>query len=382
LKFAFGSARLFRERNSNWGVSETMRSRPPLVSALLCVSLLSASSRFPSTTFAHPRKSSVVNVRLVTDEAEAVLRILAKKRANLPISSEDWQQVFSSEGYVRLKKRETSMKRSFADDDFKAFVLGDQLSVRAQQLETTLARWKLADLTRATRLALAYLPKEARINAKIYPVIKPRENSFVFDLDSDPAIFLYLDPTVDKPKFENTLAHELHHIGFGTTCPSKQTSSALDKLSANERTAVRLLGAFGEGFAMLAAAGGPRIHPHAVSDAKERSRWDESMANVNDDLRKVEKFFLDLLAERLTEKQIQETASSFYGIQGPWYTIGWKMAVTIEKEFGRRKMIESFCDQRKLLSTYNQAAARYNRRARQPLPLWSDELVKKLGKGE
>ncbi len=358
----------------------SMKSGTLLVRAAIGCLLLCVASAFPSTASAHNRKSPRVNVRLVTDEADAVLRILAKRRSNLPISNDEWQQVFSTEGYVRLKKRETSMKRSFADDDFKAFVLGDQLAARAQLLESTLARWKRASLTEAARLALAYLPREARINAKIYPVIKPRDNSFVFDLDSDPAIFLYLDPAVDKPKFENTLAHELHHIGFGTTCPPKQGASELTKLSANERSAVRILGAFGEGFAMLAAAGGPGIHPHAVSSVEERARWDQTMANVDADLRKVEKFFLDLLANRLTTDQIQETASSFYGIQGPWYTVGWQMAVTIEKQFGRRKLIESFCEQRTLLSTYNQAAIKHNRRARRPLALWSDELVTRLGK--
>src|SRR5690349_11782302 len=47
-----------------------------------------------------------VNVRLVTDEAEGVLAILAKRKATLEITDTDWQRVFSSEGYVRLKKRE------------------------------------------------------------------------------------------------------------------------------------------------------------------------------------------------------------------------------------------------------------------------------------
>src|ERR671927_436895 len=71
----------------------------------------------------------------------------------------------------------------------------------------------IADANRAARRALAYLPKNAYIRAKIYPVIKPRENSFVFEVKTDPAIFLYLDPAVGQKKFENTLAHELHHIG-------------------------------------------------------------------------------------------------------------------------------------------------------------------------
>src|SRR4030095_14531738 len=156
--------------------------------------------------------------------------------------------------------------------------------------------------------------------------IKPRENSFVFGSPEDPAIFLYLNPETSKEKFENTLAHELHHIGYGSSCPSKPVSNEVAKLPAEVQTALTWIGAFGEGFAMLAAAGGPDVHPHAVSDAEERGRWDRDMANFNQDFKKLEKFFLDVLAKRLTETQISDTAFSFYGTQGPWYTVGYRMA--------------------------------------------------------
>lgn len=331
---------------------------------------------FASVCSAQPAKLSAVNVRLVTDEAAAVLAILAKRKTNQPLHEQDWQRLFQSEGYTRLKKRETSMKRSFDDADFKTFILS--LAEQQQALEQTLERWKQADISGAARLALAYLPKQARISAKIYPVIKPRTNSFVFEVKSDPAIFLYLDPAVSKDKFENTLAHELHHIGYGSACPSKRTAEKLSRLPENLQTVITLIGAFGEGFAMLAAAGGPDTHPHAVSDQEERARWDRDLANFGDDLKKVERFFLDVLANRLTEDQQRETVSSFFGVQGPWYTVGWKMATTIEKTYGRRKLIECMCDQRKLLRTYNKAAAKYNRRAPEPLTTWSQTLLKSI----
>lgn len=319
-----------------------------------------------------------VNVRLVTDEAEAVLNILAKKKANEAISEADWQQLFATEGYVRLKQRETSMQRSFEDADFKTFVLSEQLAERAPALREALDKWKRADITGAARLALNYLPKDARIDAKIYPVIKPRENSFVFDVKNDPAIFSYLDPAVSPRKFENTLAHEMHHIGYGTSCPSKQIAAEREKLPPNVQTALTWTGAFGEGFAMLAAAGGPDIHPHAVSDNEERTRWDKDVANFNDDLKKVEKFLLDVLDGRLTGEEATKTGYSFFGTQGPWYTVGWQMSVLIEKTYGRAALIESFCDQRKLLSTYNRAAEKHNRKSRKPLSLWSKSLVDRL----
>jgi len=332
----------------------------------------------PLVAFARVTQEQV-NVRLVTDEAEAVLTILAKKKANEPIAEADWQQLFATEGYVRLKQRETSMQRSFEDADFKTFVLSEQLAARAPALREALDKWKRADITGAARLALNYLPKDARISAKIYPVIKPRENSFVFDVKNDPAIFSYLDPTVSPQKFENTLAHEMHHIGYGTSCPSKQNADQLSELPPNVKTALTWTSAFGEGFAMLAAAGGPDIHPHAVSNNEEHARWDKDVANFNDDLKKVEKFLLDILDGRLTGEDVTKAGFSFFGeTQGPWYTVGWQMSVLIEKTYGRAALIESFCDQRKLLSTYNRAAEKYNRKSRKPLSLWSRSLVDRL----
>jgi hypothetical protein len=330
---------------------------------------------------AQTSKSSPVNLRLVTDEPEAVLQILAKRSANTPIADADWAKLFSTQGYVRLKERETALKRSFEDAEFKTFVLSPELLQRAKLLEETLERWKHADIVRMADRALAYLPKNARINAKIYPVIKPRENSFVFGLPDDPAIFLYLDPATSKEKFENTLAHELHHIGYGSTCPSKEVSDDIAKLPAEVGTVLNWIGAFGEGFAMLAAAGGPNVHPHAVSEADERARWDKDMANFNQDLKNVEKFFLDILAKRLTETQIRDTAFSFFGVQGPWYTVGYKMAVLIEKTYGRDTLINTMCDQRLLLEKYNQAAAEHNRQSPDQLPMWSTTLIEALKKG-
>jgi hypothetical protein len=318
---------------------------------------------------------SVVNLSIVTDEAEAVLSVLTKKHGGQAITNDDWQRLFSSEAYIRLKKRELAMRRSFTDEDFRTFVLSDQLSTQAQTLAETLERWRRADATRAARLALAYLPKGARIRAKIYPVIKPRQNSFVFDLDTDPAIFLYLNPTVNQEQFENTLAHELHHIGYGTVCPAKETKEEFKRLPKNVQTVLTYTGAFGEGFAMLAAAGGPDIHPHSVSAEKDRARWDRDVMNFDSHLRQVEKFFLDVLAGRVSDDQIAERVAPFYGEQGAWYTVGWKMAVLIEKTFGRRKLVNTMCDPRKLFGTYNRAAEIHNCKSREKLALWALSLL-------
>jgi hypothetical protein len=316
-----------------------------------------------------------LDVRLVTDEPEAVLAVLAKKKSSQTITEDDWTKIFSSEGYTRLKKRELSMQRAFEDAEFRKFVLSDELAQRAAALQETLAKWKRADLTRSGELALAYLPAGSRVRAKVYPVIKPRDNSFVFDVKTDPAIFLFLDPSVSQKKFENTLAHELHHIGYGGGCPTAETATAIAKLSPNAQRVLTWLGGFGEGFAMLAAAGGPSIHPHDVSPAAERDRWDQDMKNFNADLKKVESFFLSVLEGKLTDEEVNRQGFSFFGVQGPWYTVGWRMTTLIEETFGKQKLIEVMCDKRLLLATYNEAATTYNRKAKDPLALWSEAVV-------
>jgi hypothetical protein len=113
----------------------------------------------------------------------------------------DWERLFSSEPYGRLKRREAELKRNFDDAEFQQFVLSDALLKRAGQLEYTLAAWKRTDLDAAARRVLTYLPPHARIQAKVFPVIKPQTNTFVFELQADPTVFLYVDPALGAEQF-------------------------------------------------------------------------------------------------------------------------------------------------------------------------------------
>jgi hypothetical protein len=339
--------------------------------ALLVLSLLPTIA--PAS---QPHATPQVDVHFVTDEADAVLALLKLRAEHRPIADADWKPLFESEGYTRLKKREAAMHRAFQDDDFKAFVQSGPLLAKYPFLGETLRRWKQANVRACARRALAYLPREAHIHAKVYPVIKPRPNSFVFETDTNPAIFLALDPGVSRPKLENTMAHELHHIGYASCCPSREAADQISRLPERTRTVINWIGAFGEGYAMLAAAGGPDIHPHAVSSAADQARWDRDVANFDADLGQVEQFFKDVLSGKLaTTDQINEVAFSFFGIQGPWYTVGWKMSVVIEKTFGRSRLLDCMRDPRKLLPTFNAAAREYNPTASTPLRLWSEDVV-------
>lgn len=325
-----------------------------------------------------PQDANRIQLHLDTSEAEAALAILDKRAGNSDVTIQDWQALFATEPYIRLKKREASMHRDFTDDDFKKFVLSPDLLAKRKALRETLDGWKQKDLVPSARRDLTYLPDQAVIKAKIFPVIKPKTNSFVFATDTDPTIFLYLDPEESSAKFENTVAHELHHIGFASV--ESLVEARQKDVPANVKPAVEWMSAFGEGFAMLAAAGGPDVNPQSTSSAKDQARWNKDMANFNQDLESLQEFFLDSINGNLGAKEkIDEKAYTFFGVQGPWYTVGYKMAVIVEKRYGRKVLIDCMLDPRELLARYNVAADEINHRdSSQHLALWSAELMRQI----
>src|SRR5208283_993496 len=102
--------------------------------------------------------------------------------------------------------RETAMHRAFTNDEFKKFVLADQLMRQYDALSRTLTSWQNAELRASGLAILKYLPAQATIHVKVFPEIKPVHNSFVFDSATDPAIFLYLNPSITEEEFQNTVA--------------------------------------------------------------------------------------------------------------------------------------------------------------------------------
>jgi putative zinc-dependent peptidase DUF5700 len=350
--------------------------------ALLCVPLfvsacvhrnnaIELSSPSPGMAAAANR----VDVQLVDDEAEAVVRILRKRLAGGVPADTDWQRLFSTRGYQHLAERERGMRRSFSDSAFRAFVMSDTLLGRATELEPTLAQLEHVDVHDAAARALAYLPSHATIRARLYLEIKPATNSFVFTgSDSVPSIFLYVRPHETPAQLENTLAHELHHIGLNAACPDPGYPHA----SQAERPLLRFLGAFGEGEAMLAAAGSPTRNPHYADDDSIQRRWDRDVAHAGADIAELSRFFGDVLDGRITSRDsVVARASSYYGVQGPWYTVGWLMASTVERDLGRSALIRDLCNPVELLRDYDRAAAQEDARGA-TLPTWDEGLLARL----
>jgi hypothetical protein len=139
------------------------------------------------------------------------------------------------------------------------------------------------------------------------------------------------------------------------------------------------MGGFAEGRAVLAAAGGPDVHPHATSDSTERAVWDRDVARAAADVPRLEAFFIDLLDGRVPDDAEQtRRGMAFINTdsvpQGPFYTVGYLMARTVERRFGRDRLVASLCDAGRFLADYQQAAAEEGT----SLPRWGEDLLRRL----
>jgi hypothetical protein len=321
------------------------------------------------------RPADRVDLRPDFSEAVAVLSILDKRAQHQAVKDSDWQRLFATVPYQRLKQRESSMRRPFSDEAFKTFV--SSLDDRRTKLGETLTAWRKADLAMAATRPLTYLPAEATIHASVYPVVKPQTNNFVFEASTNPAIFLYIDPKISRAQFENTVAHELHHIGLASL--EERYEERVQALPENNRKAALWMGAFGEGMAVLASAGSPDVPPLAAYTTRDQIAWEVDYDRVDSDLDALDQFFLDVVHGAIRGDAVGHVGSTFFGYRGPWYTVGYLMATTIEKQLGRAALIETLKDPRQFVFTYNQAASKHNESLGPKLPLFSAEGLDSVG---
>ena len=349
-----------------------------------------SSSSSPATTSASTGATTFAVTKDLA-EAEASVAIIRRLAAHQDVPDSLWTRLHATAGYRRLGDREHAMKRAFDDALFRAFLESDTLLARSRDLERAVERWTQVDVSAAARRAAAYLPDGHALRATLYPVIKPKTNSFVWELASDPAFFVYVDPTISAAEQENTVAHELHHVGDAAVCGHATFRVSTSDSSARVNRALTWAGAFSEGLAMLAAAGGLEHHPHEASADSVRRRWDRDVANAASDMAQLSSFFARTLDGTLaTDDTVAAEAQRFYGTQGPWYTVGYVMARAIETAYGRERLRAVTCDPARMLAAYDSAAVALNARGFDPyaeragklpwpLPRWPAALLAKLG---
>lgn len=329
---------------------------------------------FTSSASAQP--PSRVNLSLDSSEAEAVLVILDKHALHEIVTDADWQKLFSTTSYRRLRQGETSMGQPFTDEEFMKFVT--MLDPRREQLRQILRQLQSVDLRAVAQRPLTYLPPQASIRAVVYPVIKAQSNSFVFEPYTAPALFLYLDPKKARAQLENTFAHEAHHVGLASVDAAYEVR--IKSLPENARQAAHWMGAFREGMAVLAAAGSPDVHPLADFSESDRLVWDRETERFAANLDELNQFFLDTVHGNLLNDAVQHEGRLFFGYgAGPWYTVGYRMAVTIEREFGRTALVATLADPRQFVARYNEAAMSVNVKRGGRLALFNAEILKAVG---
>ena len=269
--------------------------------------LLRSSSRLV-VPIPHPPASPGSGVAMVTDEADVVLHILSKKERERTGSGCSparglcrLQEAGNGDGPVCGRSADFRTVRALRDLPEAGSGPEPDPWASSTRLRKPLGsgpppRW-------------IYLPEGARIRAKIYPVIKPRDNSFVFEVKTDPAIFLLPGPC-------RSSGEAREHSSAQSSTTSASGGAARAPLSRRRSRSSREppgppcsgCGGFDEALAMLAAAGGPRSPP-SVSPAADRERADRDVARFPDDLREVEAFLRDVPARQLTEEEAQKAAS-------------------------------------------------------------------------
>lgn len=342
------------------------------LSIIACAALLCSAPATASTQLA-PQ----INLNLDTSEADQAILILEMERAGRPVSGQKWKSLFATAPYRALKARETSMGRAFTDEQFKTFLSSPEALGQLDIWKRTIAGMKSADMTAIGRHVLQWLPAGATLHARVFPEIKPLPNSFVWSARPDEvrAIFLSVQRQTSD-SFQNTVAHELHHIGLDSLDARQEALQA--GMPKQVKLAVKWLSAFGEGEAMLAAAGSTDRHPHWEDDGVARARWDSDLMHFNVDLRSVQDLMLEIVNGKLTDDEaIQKRAAAFWGYQGAWYTVGYEMAVLVDKRFGRQTFNQCLLDPRLLLVRYNEVAKEANEQGA-ALETWSPELLAKL----
>jgi hypothetical protein len=313
-------------------------------------------------------RSGDVALSVSAEEADAAIGVIQARDSTS--RERAWLRLVASRPYQRLHQREAALGRAFTDSAFRAYLMSDNARLEAPAFASTLHAWRTTDIAGAAARAAAYLPSGTPIRASLYFMIKPRRNTFVFDVQKDPTIFVAIDPTLSAEEFQNEYAHELHHIGYGVACRADTLGKSRDPRSS---TLLEWMGALGEGWAMLAAAGDPRINPHATSSPPTRATWDHDYANVGADLSRLQDFFLAILNGELSDSSTTATGMTFFGpVQGPWYTVGYLMASTIERTDGHAALLAVLCDPAAMVLRYQEIAVSRS------LPTWSDAFVQRL----
>jgi Putative zinc dependent peptidase (DUF5700) len=92
-------------------------------------------------------------------------------------------------------------------------------------------------------------------------------------------------------------------------------------------------------------------------------------------LEDLNQFFIDTIHGDLRNDAVAHEGCTFFSYRGPWYTVGYMMATTMEKQLGRAALIETLKDACQFVVRYNEAANALHEKGEKKAPFFSAELL-------
>lgn len=232
-----------------------------------------------------------------------------------------------------------------------------------EKLRENFQALRKADLKKASLdLAKRYLPRGADVTNSFYVVLFGGSSAFsVGDVNGYDLLQLPLleDGSLNVERILLTFAHEMHHSGF-----SNASEDSINNVESEDNLSlVGILAA--EGMATwlinrpLDHLEDYRTGPDPVYRLVAQD-WDRLLPQVPELYKKAETDIRLNLEGRLDLEELQRNWIS--GYQGPAYVLGSDMIATIEEHLGLKAVRSIANDYRRLLSIYNRAALKANRR--------------------
>src|SRR5215467_5965216 len=119
------------------------RSLLPALAAAFFLALSAA----PAMAAPSSGETPILQVRIVTDEADAALAILDERARTGAVAPGSWDRLWKSEGFVRLKKRQESFGAKDVEKDFRDFLTSAEPLAHIRELRQALETWKHLDVT-------------------------------------------------------------------------------------------------------------------------------------------------------------------------------------------------------------------------------------------
>ena len=271
-----------------------------------------------------------------------------------------------------------SETQALTPENIKRYITSAEFKAQTAAFQFSLREWRNAHHQLIEHRLDEYLPPEGQLPLTVVAVLAPGFTHAEFDTNSaSPQVFVPLLPSMLHMQVETYVGEQAYLLASAITIKSLRPH--YDRMTGSVRLAVEYITEFRRGIALLAGIGGPGLHVCATCPRAERQQWDNDFVAFSADLRTLDKL---LLATALAETDLEGQRSQLDSVGVvPWQVVGYRMAVMIERHYGRKVVPNLLRDPRMLLELYNRAAVEDNAAGAvdKPLPLWSPELMRLLG---